>query len=168
MKELQNQISKWGVQTHSMFEWLNYTLEELGELAKAVSELEYRNGSKEEIYNEAIQVATLSLKIAEMIKILHMSQSDYLKMKNFAKILGNVKHLNEVKELLHEDYGYYDNLIEFAKKDNNGLNLLRAAVIEKIKTNNGIGMSGGSMNINEMLRIANVKPHELKGGAYYN
>ena len=65
--EHRNQIRKWGTQTHSLFEWQNYTTEELGELAKAISEHEYRNGSWAAIYNEAIQVATLSLKIAEMI-----------------------------------------------------------------------------------------------------
>ncbi|GAG79745.1 unnamed protein product, partial [marine sediment metagenome] len=61
-----NQINKWGIQTHSIFEWLTYTTEELGELANAISEFHYRNGKKENIVNEAIQTATLSLKIAEM------------------------------------------------------------------------------------------------------
>lgn len=61
-----NQINKWGVQVHTPFEWLTYTTEELGELAKAISEYEYRNGTKKQIIKEAIQTATLSLKIAEM------------------------------------------------------------------------------------------------------
>lgn len=65
-KESEHQIIKWGIQTHTLFEWLNYTLEELGELAKAISEHEYRSGTKKEIYDEAIQTATLCLKIAEM------------------------------------------------------------------------------------------------------
>ena len=65
--EGKNQVKKWGVQTHSLFEWQNYTTEELGELAKAIAEHQYRGGSWKEVYNEAIQVATLSLKIAEMI-----------------------------------------------------------------------------------------------------
>lgn len=65
--EHQNQMNKWGVQIHSLFEWQNYITEELGELAKAIAEHEYRNGNWENIYKEAIQVATLSLKIAEMI-----------------------------------------------------------------------------------------------------
>lgn len=64
--ENDNQISKWGIQTHTSFEWLTYTIEELGELAKAISEHEYRNGTKEQIIKEAIQTATFSLKIAEM------------------------------------------------------------------------------------------------------
>ncbi len=69
------QISKWGIQTHSMFEWLAYTTEELGELAKAISEQEYRGGSKEDVIKEAIQVATLSLKIAEMMRESHNENS---------------------------------------------------------------------------------------------
>jgi hypothetical protein len=63
-----NQIAKWGVQTHSAFEWLTYTAEELGSLAKAIGEHEYRGGPKERIVSEAIQVATLALKIAEMFE----------------------------------------------------------------------------------------------------
>lgn len=61
-----NQIKKWGVQDHHVFEWLAYTTEELGELSKAISEYIYRGGDKKNIINEAIQTATLSLKIAEM------------------------------------------------------------------------------------------------------
>ena len=60
------QLDKWGIQTHTAFEWLAYTAEELGELAKAISEHEYRQGIKEQVIKEAIQVATLALKIAEM------------------------------------------------------------------------------------------------------
>lgn len=67
--ESKKQVKKWGVQTHSLFEWQNYTTEELGELAKAISEHQYRNGNWQDIYKEAIQVATLSLKIAEMILV---------------------------------------------------------------------------------------------------
>ena len=67
-QEDKKQIAKWGIQTHSIFEWLTYTEEELGSLAKAVSEHEYRNGDWQKVYNEAIQVATLCLKIAEMIE----------------------------------------------------------------------------------------------------
>jgi len=63
-----NQLTKWGVQTHSAFEWLTYTAEELGSLAKAIGEFEYRNGPKDKVVAEAIQVATLALKIAEMFE----------------------------------------------------------------------------------------------------
>lgn len=60
------QLMKWGIQTHSPFEWMCYLTEEVGELAKAIAEAEYRAEDKREIVREAIQVATLALKIAEM------------------------------------------------------------------------------------------------------
>jgi len=65
-KENLKQLCKWGIQTHTSAEWLMYTTEELGELSQAISEYEYRDGIAENIVKEAIQVATLSLKIAEM------------------------------------------------------------------------------------------------------
>ena len=66
--ENSNQLLKWGIQTHTSFEWLTYTTEELGSLAKAIGEYEYRDGTREKIVSEAIQVATLALKIAEMFE----------------------------------------------------------------------------------------------------
>ena len=68
LSESREQIQKWGIQTHNAFEWLTYTTEELGSLAKAIGEHEYRGGSKEKVVSEAIQVATLALKIAEMFE----------------------------------------------------------------------------------------------------
>jgi len=68
LRENRKQISKWGIQRRTAFEWLVYAAEELGETAEAISEYEYREGTKEEIVNEAIQLATLALKIAEMFK----------------------------------------------------------------------------------------------------
>ena len=67
--ENEHQIKKWGTQRHTLFEWQTYTTEELGSLAKAISEYIYRNGSVERVISEAIQVATLSLKIAEMVMV---------------------------------------------------------------------------------------------------
>ena len=40
--------------------------EEIGELAQAIAEYEYRQGSRKHVVMEAIQTATLCLKIAEM------------------------------------------------------------------------------------------------------
>jgi len=60
------QVHKWGIQDRSPFEWLTYAAEELGELAKAISEQQYRGGPPENIVKEAIQTATLCLEIAEM------------------------------------------------------------------------------------------------------
>lgn len=62
------QLEKWGVQVHTPFEWLTYATEEFGELAKAISEHYYRDGKVEEVIKEAVQTATLVLKIAEMYK----------------------------------------------------------------------------------------------------
>lgn len=68
--ESQAQIKKWGIQEHSLFEWLAYTTEELGELSQAISEYTYRNGIRIDVACEAIQVATLALKIALMVDAL--------------------------------------------------------------------------------------------------
>lgn len=65
-EENEKQLRKWGIQKRTPFEWLAYLGEEVGEVDKAVSEYMYRNGTREEIVKEAIQVATLALKIAEM------------------------------------------------------------------------------------------------------
>jgi NTP pyrophosphatase (non-canonical NTP hydrolase) len=65
-EEHKRQIAKWGVQSRTAFEWITYLTEEVGELAEAVSEQEYRGGASAAVTKEAIQVATLALKIAEM------------------------------------------------------------------------------------------------------
>lgn len=67
-EEHKKQIKKWGIQTHSIFEWNNYLTEELGELSEALADYEYERGGAINAYMEAIQVATLSLKIAEMMQ----------------------------------------------------------------------------------------------------
>ena len=61
-----DQIEKWGIQDRTPFEWMTYLAEEAGELAAAMSEYEYRDGIASDVVAEAIQTATLSLKIAEM------------------------------------------------------------------------------------------------------
>lgn len=66
LAESMRQLEKWGIQNVSSFEWMTYLTEEVGELAEAISEHEYRNEEKENIKKEAIQVATLALKIAEI------------------------------------------------------------------------------------------------------
>ena len=66
--EHRRQIAKWGVQSRTAFEWITYLTEEVGELAEAVSEHEYRGGTSAAVVKEAVQVATLALKIAEMFR----------------------------------------------------------------------------------------------------
>lgn len=65
-KESARQIEIWGIQRRTAFEWLTYLAEEVGELAAAISEFIYRDGDPENISKEAVQVATLALKIAKM------------------------------------------------------------------------------------------------------
>lgn len=60
------QVRKWGIQTRTPFEWMTYLTEETGELAEAISEYVYRNGDVADICKEAIQVATLAMKILNM------------------------------------------------------------------------------------------------------
>lgn len=64
------QLEKWGVQNHTPVMWLAITTEECGELAKAILEFEFGRGSSKDIVKEAVQVATLAIKIAEMFKVL--------------------------------------------------------------------------------------------------
>jgi len=66
MDENHRQLKKWGVQDHDPFMWLAFTLEELGELSEAINEWHFRGASSEDVVNEAVQTATLALKIAEM------------------------------------------------------------------------------------------------------
>jgi NTP pyrophosphatase (non-canonical NTP hydrolase) len=65
-EEDDRQRAKWGFQKHTPEEWLMYLTEEVGELAKAISENKYRGGPRVDIRDEAIEVATLALKIASM------------------------------------------------------------------------------------------------------
>ncbi len=65
-EEQDRQIAKWGIQDRHPFEWLAYATEEHGELAQAISEFVYRGGLQSAVVKEAIQAATLHLKIAEM------------------------------------------------------------------------------------------------------
>lgn len=59
-------MEKWGVQDRSPFEWLCFLSEEHGELAEAIAENYYRRSSLEDVVQEAVQITTLALKIAEM------------------------------------------------------------------------------------------------------
>jgi len=62
------QIKKWGIQDHTSFKWLACLPEEVGELSEAILYCEHHNDKelRENVVKEAIQIATLSLKIAEM------------------------------------------------------------------------------------------------------
>jgi NTP pyrophosphatase (non-canonical NTP hydrolase) len=60
------QIKKWGIEDHTPADWLMFTTEELGELSEAIADFKFRHGDSCRVRDEAIQVATLALKIAEM------------------------------------------------------------------------------------------------------
>lgn len=64
------QLEKWGVQDHEPVWWLAFANEELGELSEAISEFTFRGGLAEDVVKEAVQTATLCLKIAEMFQNL--------------------------------------------------------------------------------------------------
>lgn len=66
-QENRNQLQKWGVQKHDLFKWLAFTTEELGEVSKALCEMEFRGGGKHEVINECVQTITLLMKIIEMV-----------------------------------------------------------------------------------------------------
>lgn len=66
-EELYSQYMKWGLQPRTLFEWLTYLTEEVGELAEAISENHYRGADKEEILKEATQVAALAIKILQIV-----------------------------------------------------------------------------------------------------
>lgn len=68
--ENKRQLDKWGIQDHPPFTWLAFATEELGELSTAISEFLYRGGDREQVVTEAIQCATLCIKIAEMFNAL--------------------------------------------------------------------------------------------------
>ncbi|MHA1903602.1 MAG: hypothetical protein ACW968_07550 [Candidatus Thorarchaeota archaeon] len=66
LQENKRQLDKFGVQVATLFEWSTWLTEELGELANAIIENNYNGGPLNDISTEAIEVATLALKIAEM------------------------------------------------------------------------------------------------------
>lgn len=76
------QLEKWGIQEHSDVTWLAFLIEEMGELSAAMCEKKFRDGTNDEVFDEAIQVATLALKISEMV----LFDSQEFKSKNKEKI----------------------------------------------------------------------------------
>ena len=77
LAENQRQLDKWGIQNHDSFTWLGFATEELGETSKAISEFYFRNGLAIDVVKEAIETATLMIKIAEMFKDLIESSGQY-------------------------------------------------------------------------------------------
>ena len=89
-KENQRQIEKWGIQDHNAGGWHLILAEEEGELAKLMCQdyfesPDYNPSDKYHLFmrleHEAIQVATLSLKVAEMYHNLK-EQIDLTRLKD--------------------------------------------------------------------------------------
>lgn len=74
IEENASQLMKWGVQNRTLPEWLMFLTEEVGELAEAIAEFIYRDGTPTQIWKEAIQTSTLALKIAEMIEVQEIEE----------------------------------------------------------------------------------------------
>ena len=66
-EEWNRQYGKWGKQDRTLFEWMAYLTEEVGELIEAISKFAYRDGVVEDIQKEATQVAALALKIRTIV-----------------------------------------------------------------------------------------------------
>ncbi len=75
-RENHRQLEKWGIQDHLASEWLMFATEELGELAQAIGEWQYRGDPAENVVKEAIQTATLCLKIAEMFQVISFKEAN--------------------------------------------------------------------------------------------
>ena len=67
--ERDRQQKKWGIQTHSIPEWMTILGEEYGEACKAGLETEYREQSLEHLETELIQVMAVALAMLEGIRI---------------------------------------------------------------------------------------------------
>ena len=76
-EENHQQVKKWGVQDHEPSMWLTITAEEFGEMAKAILEHTFGSGKPDAVVKEAIQTATLCLKIAEMFDALNPESKIY-------------------------------------------------------------------------------------------
>lgn len=67
-REGDRQLVKWGVQSHTLPEWMLYLAEEAGEAAQAAGDHYHgREVTADKLVQELIETATLALKIAEMM-----------------------------------------------------------------------------------------------------
>ena len=98
IQEHLEQVEKFGYQDAYPYEWLTWLTEELGELAKAINK-NYNDHDKvgieqENLYHEAIQVATLALKIARARRVPNVVMTD-LEIAYVGNLLNSyVKDLN--------------------------------------------------------------------------
>lgn len=87
--ENHKQIKKWGIQKHSAATWMLILSEEHGELAQAILQYHYEGKDIDKIIKEAIQAATVAIKIAEMFLADRCMAADIVDSETLAKqILG--------------------------------------------------------------------------------
>lgn len=67
LQERNRQQAKWGEQNHDMPTWLAILHEETGELAKATLHLKFGGPQALGVFEEAVQVAAISLQIIEFL-----------------------------------------------------------------------------------------------------
>ena len=69
LAERVEQNKKWGVQQHSMAEWLVILIEEIGEVAQAMQKKSFssKETDADNLYEELIQVAAVASAIAEQV-----------------------------------------------------------------------------------------------------
>lgn len=67
--ERDRQQGKWGIQSHSIPEWMTILGEEFGEACKAGLETEYRNAPLKDLEKELTQTMAVALAILEGIKV---------------------------------------------------------------------------------------------------
>jgi NTP pyrophosphatase (non-canonical NTP hydrolase) len=67
--ERERQDAKWGIQRHSYGEWLKILVEEVGEVAQAMQKdsVSYKDSDADDLYEELIHVAAVSVAIAEQV-----------------------------------------------------------------------------------------------------
>jgi len=65
-----SQNIKWGIQNHTMTEWLAILVEEVGEVAQAMQKNSFasKETDADNLYEELIQVAAVASAIAEQVK----------------------------------------------------------------------------------------------------
>jgi NTP pyrophosphatase (non-canonical NTP hydrolase) len=88
VEENERQLEKWGFQNHDPFRWFTFLAEEVGELAAEIADNAWdrKDATDATVAIEAIQVATLALKIAEMHLYRRQSESPDLEDPTWAEL----------------------------------------------------------------------------------
>jgi hypothetical protein len=67
IRERDSQDYKWGIQNHSLAEWLIILAEEFGEASKEINEFHFRRGVVADIRAELVQTAAVAVAMIEYI-----------------------------------------------------------------------------------------------------